>query len=168
MPRGGARINSGPPPDPNALRRDRATDKDGWTSLPADGYDGSIPEWPLTTRLEPTTDDEDDRLEFLAGREAEHWTRIWRTPQAAAWIRLGWVSDVALYVRWLALAEGGDLKAGTEARQWSDRLGLNPAAMMRNRWRVVADQVAARRLEPVSKQPPNARDRLKAVNGGAE
>ena len=162
MPRGGARINSGPPPDPNALRRDRLGDRDGWTTLPASGFAGPIPVWPLTPQL----GDEGDVLEFLAGRESEHWARVWRTPQAAVWSRLGWSADVALYVRWLSLAEAGDLKAGTEARQWSDRLGLNPAAMLRNRWRVAADEVGEKRTAVKSVARRSARDRLKAVNGG--
>jgi hypothetical protein len=47
MPKGGARVQSGPPPDPNALRRDRPSDKAGWTILPASGYQGPLPRWPL-------------------------------------------------------------------------------------------------------------------------
>lgn len=152
MPKGGARINSGPPPDPNALRRDRNSDRDGWTTLPSGGYDGVTPSWPLT---EPND------------REFTVWSEIWRTPQAAAWARLGWLHDVALYVRFLVLSETGDLKAATETRQWSDRLGLNPAAMMRNRWRVAADQVSERREStPRTRSATSARSRaLKMVSG---
>lgn len=47
MPRGGARPVSGPPPDPNALRRDRPSDQATWTTLPAEGRTGEPPEWPL-------------------------------------------------------------------------------------------------------------------------
>ncbi len=165
MPKGGARINSGPPPDPNALRRDRAGDLAGWTTLPSDGYRGRTPKWPLSERIAS----EDEALaELVALRERAHWTKVWRTPQAAAWVRLGWTHDVALYVRWLAMAELGDMKAAGEARQWSDRLGLNPAAMLRNRWRVAADEVTPRRAaEAKAPAGPSARDRLKAVAGGA-
>ncbi|SDT85163.1 hypothetical protein SAMN04488548_1162 [Gordonia westfalica] len=54
--------------------------------------------------------------------------------------------EVAQYVRWKVRAEQGDLKAAAEARQLSDRLGLNPLALMRlrprlsmsTRWRTVA------------------------------
>ena len=45
----------------------------------------------------------------------------------------------------LALGELGDMDNAKEARQWSDRLGLNPSAMLRNRWRIVQDQVAEKR-----------------------
>lgn len=164
VPKGGARVNSGPPPDPNALRRDRQSDRDGWTTLPAGGYAGDIPKWPLLDRV--ATEDE-ALAELVAVQEQAHWAKAWRTPQAAAWVRLGWTHDVALYVRWLAMAELGDMKAAGEARQWSDRLGLNPAAMLRNRWKVSTDEVAGRRQDkaPAAKRP-SARDRLKAVNGG--
>jgi hypothetical protein len=162
MPRGGARVNSGPPPDPNALRRDRASDKDGWVLLPAGGYDGAIPPWPLSQSI--ATDDP-DLADVVSVRERGHWSAAWRTPQAAAWARLGWTHDVALYARWLAMAELGDMKAAGEARQWSDRLGLNPAAMLRNRWKVTTDQIGDRRAERTA-PASSARERLKAVNGG--
>ena len=165
MPKGGARVNSGPPPDPNALKRDRQRDKDGWTTLPASGRTGPTPDWPLA------------RADGKAGttptrRESVVWRQIWRTPQAVAWERLGWHHDVALYVRLLVVGERGNISALTEMRQWSDRLGLNPAAMLRNRWRVSTDEVGQRRSDrpssPVSRPASGetARDRLRAISGG--
>jgi hypothetical protein len=64
------------------------------------------------------------------------WREVWRLPQAAEWERAGCVREVALYARWTALAEAGDLKAAGEARMLSDRLGLNPAALVRLRWQI--------------------------------
>lgn len=165
MPRGGARVNSGPPPDPNALRRDRKQDKDGWTRLPA-RTDAPAPEWPLA---ELSVWGDDDGLKAVERHERELvvWHDLWATPQATAWHRLGWSIEVALYVRLVVDAERtAATKALAEARMWSDRLGLNPAAMLRNRWRVVEDEVAAKRdgrPAPAS----SMRDRLRAVNGGA-
>ena len=127
----------GPAPSPTS-RRQSGHLAHSWTDLPADGYTGRIPKWPLTTATR---------------RESDHWKRIWRTPQAEAWSRLGWTSDVALYVRWLTEGENGNLEAAKEARMWSDRLGLNPIAMLKNRWRVRADEVAARRVERVEDDP---------------
>lgn len=150
MPKGGARVNSGPAPDPNALRRDRAQDRDGWTTLPAEGRPGDPPVWPFMASSE---------------RELQVWASIWRTPQAVAWARLGWTHDVALYVRQLVMAECGDLKAAGESRQWSDRLGLNPAAMLRNRWKIAADETKVRREQRGGDS--SMRDRLKAISGGA-
>jgi hypothetical protein len=79
--------------------------------------------------------------------EALLWRDLWRTPQAVQWERLGWTRDVAQYVRHKVLAELGDLDSAKEARQWSDRLGLTPLAMLRLRWYVVADELAERRQE---------------------
>ena len=120
---------TGPAPNPRS-RRQTGTQAHTWTDLPVDGFKGAVPRWPLPA---------------ASSRETATWKRIWRTPQAAVWANLGWSSEVALYVRWLSLAESGDLKAGVEARQWSDRLGLNPSAMLKNRWRIRADEVAVKR-----------------------
>ena len=211
MPKGGARINSGPPPDPNALRRDRGTglDKDGWLTLPADGYSGPVPGWPLLPdiglranltvverqietleyqleeatgskagQIEVRLDRAREKREVLAFQVAEQesreralWGELWRSAQAAAWhakVGSGGVRDVAQYVRHKVLAELGSMEDAREARQWSDRLGLNPAAMLRNRWRVAADQVGDRRAEKTQQPVPvpagrSSRDRLKAV-----
>ena len=73
MPRGGARTVSGPPPDPNALRRDRPSDAAGWVILPADGRPGDPPEWPLLWQTQ---------------REYDLWKREWSRPQAVMWERV--------------------------------------------------------------------------------
>lgn len=65
--------------------------------------------------------------------ERELWSELWATPQAELWERLCWTREVAQYVRWKILGELGNLEAAKEARQWSDRLGLNPLAMLRLR-----------------------------------
>jgi hypothetical protein len=169
MPKGGARVNSGPPPDPNALRRDRASDSDGWTLLPSGGRTADAPPWPLLSHVGQQTDLEHHvNVEATDRRELAVWLDIWRTPQACAWERLGWTLDVALYVRLMVGAEAGDFKAASEARQWSDRLGLNPAAMLRNRWRIVEDELGPRRngAAPSGTTPKagqSARDRLRAA-----
>lgn len=213
MAKGGARVNSGPPPDPNALRRDRNRDldKDGWLTLPASGFDGDVPAWPLLpdiglrsrllsteklverlqdevrecrsegrlAQLESRLDKSLERVEVLAFQVAEQesrerglWDELWRSPQAAAWalkVGSGGVRDVAQYVRHKVLAELGSMEDAKEARQWSDRLGLNPSAMLRNRWRLASDQVGERRTSRAVVRGPSvasSRERLKAVNGG--
>ncbi|MDP9220203.1 MAG: hypothetical protein M3P23_06650, partial [Actinomycetota bacterium] len=116
----------------------------------------------------------------VTASEAAHWAAAWATPQALVWEQIGWTHDVALMCRMLALAEGGLMSAASEARQWSDRVGLNPPAMARYRWRIVeerparqgnADQ-AADRAALAAMRGPNARermrsrDRLEAMDGG--
>ena len=145
---------TGPAPNANS-RRQTGNQANTWTDLPAGGYAGAIPEWPFVGRSE---------------RELEVWSQIWRTPQAAAWITLGWTFDIALYVRWQVAASESEesslteaLKAGNEARQWSDRLGLNPTAMLKNRWRVRADEIGEKRTEK-SATSTKARRRLKVAD----
>jgi hypothetical protein len=97
--------------------------------------------------------------------ETALWRDLWALPQAVQWERLGWTRDVAQYVRHKVMAELGDLDGAREARQWSDRLGLSPMAMLRLRWEVTADEVGQRRER--SAAPRSARTRLKVVDAGA-
>lgn len=99
--------------------------------------------------------------------EAALWKDLWSTPQSVEWERLGWTRDVAQYVRHKVLAELGDLDAAREARQWSDRLGLTPLAMLRLRWEVARDEVSARRDSRPAERPASARSRLRVVDSGA-
>lgn len=201
MPKGGARVNSGPPPDPNALRRERPEDKAGWTLLPASGRSGDVPLWPLPpdvrlssllesveaqrevlcaqidggdaprgahaklAKLDQTAAEVQVRLRVAAGMEADLWSSIWTTPQSVVWESLRWTREVAIYVRWQVLGELGDLDAAKEARQWSDRLGLNPAAMLRNRWKIAVDAAPVTRR--TTTRTAGARERFKVVEGGA-
>jgi hypothetical protein len=105
------------------------------------------------------------RLDTMLARqgeaEAELWAALWATPQAVQWERLRWTRTVATYVRWQVRGEGGDLKAAQEARHLNDRLGLNPVAMQRLRWTVVADELAERKTAKAS--AATARKRVRAV-----
>lgn len=65
--------------------------------------------------------------------EVALWEQLWQTPQAVMWREAHAEREVAQYVRWSIRAESGDLKAAGEARQRSDRLGLNPLALLRLR-----------------------------------
>lgn len=217
MPRGGARVNSGPPPDPTALRRERPSDKDGWTTLPA-ARKGRTPKWPLLPDVTLTASRTflQDRIEGLDGElgeaemeqdrdlvrslrkdldaarlelytlearieqqdavERQLWRDAWKSPQATAWERLAWHRDVAQYVRHKTLGEMGSIRDAQEARQWSDRLGLNPAAMLRLRWKVAADEVQQRRADRLSAAPAPApaarngdmRSRIGVVQDGGQ
>ncbi len=100
--------------------------------------------------------------------EASLWRELWKLPQAVEWERLSWLRDVAQYVRHKVLAELGDLDSAKEARQWSDRLGLTPLAMLRLRWRVAVDELAEKRQQREQSKlgetsGPGARARIKAV-----
>lgn len=73
------------------------------------------------------------RIEQATDAEIALWTDLWSIPQAVIWEESHAHREVAQYVRWKVRAEQGDLKAATEARQLSDRLGLNPLALLRLR-----------------------------------
>jgi hypothetical protein len=72
------------------------------------------------------------------------------------WSELAWSREVAQYVRLKIQGELGNLDAAKEARQWSDRLGLNPLAMLRLRWEIErtedAEQRGAKRRGPAKPQ----------------
>lgn len=144
--KGGARTNSGPPPDPSSRRQQTKSQASGWVDLPAEGRGEPAPAWPL---------------EHYTEHELSVWESLWALPQAKAWEALQIPPRVvALYVRFSVKAEGEGAeaaKAATEARQAEDRLGLNPAAMLRNRWRVASDEVGVKRTE---KAAPAKRRRL--------
>lgn len=193
----------GPPPKPEGSRARRNATV-SMTRLPAKGFDGPIPSWPLRAdvvlaakrkvaaakverleydltecagdkraKVERQLDPAMERLAVLDAQmeaqaecEQDLWASLWRTPQAAAWNQLGWHRMVALYVRWQILAENGALDAGKEARQYEDRLGLNPLAMLRLRWAVADDEVSEQRSGPTG-GAPSSRSRygnLRAVS----
>jgi len=153
MPKGG-HARSGPPPDPNALRRER--DKGEWTMLPATGRPGDAPVWPLLGHSE---------------REAILWGDLWRKPQALMWERYGQEIEVALYVRNLCQAElpGAPINLGTLVRQMADSLGLTTPGLRTNRWRIV-NAVPAEAVPAPGKAAPkrtSSRSRLKVVRDDA-
>ena len=146
MPRGGARANSGPPPDPSSRRQQTKAQASGWIDLPAEGRPGDPPAWPFATELPG---------------EAEAWSVLWSKPQAVAWEATAVdLRVVAMYVRRSIEAEA-DVKASSEARQIGALLGLDPASMLRNRWRVKSDEVAEKRA---TKAAPAKRRALKVAD----
>lgn len=155
MTRGGARSRSGPPPDPNALRRSRASDP-AWTKIPASGRgDVPAPDWPL---VEPST------------RELELWAAWWAEPVAVLWAESHALHYVAFTVRMFAEAE--QPKARTEDRkslnQMMANLFLTPDSQLRGRILIVDEDADA--APPVAAEDEGAtvtdiRDRL--TGGGA-
>lgn len=121
MPRGG-HANSGPAPDPEALRRTRNTDA-AWHVLPVTGRPGPPPDWPL---------------DELTDREAALWVTLWAKPQATRWEVLGQELEVALYVRRWVEAEkpGAPAAAVVVVRQLGEALGLTIPGLARNRWQI--------------------------------
>lgn len=155
MASGGARNRSGPKADPNSGRSDRR----GYslTALPAKGWAGDIPEWPLSE----ATDDE-----FAL------WQEAWRTPQAWAWAqaseRWRW-RTVALWVRTRIRCEAPDAPANLLAQlhRFADQIGMTTAGLAEMGWAIAKDEVGEKRAEAESEPAPkpSSRDRLKVVSG---
>lgn len=104
------------------------------------------------------------RMDQATDMETALWNELWSSPQAILWEEAHAQREVAQYVRWKVRAEQGDLKSGAEARQLSDRLGLNPLALLRLRAEIervdeAEDQGRQRRSNakpaPRKKKPPN-------------
>lgn len=153
MTSGGARARSGPAPDPNALRRDRADDK-AWVSLPAEGFSGEVADFPLG-----------DQSVF----EVSLWGELWRKPQAVMWDRLGLKYQVAAYERAYCESTRPDASAGlkTAVLRMEAELGLSTVGMGQLRWKIAADELAERREDAPPRRGSSTKRRLKAVDGGA-
>ena len=154
--RGGARNRSGPPADPNSGRSDAR----GYslTALPAEGFDGPIPDFPLP---EPTD------------RELEVWDEAWRTPQACAWSlpSEAWrIRSVALWVRTSVRCEAPEAGAALlgQLHRFADQIGMTTAGLAEMGWKVAVDETATKRTEKTAAAPKrsSARDRMKVVSGG--
>jgi hypothetical protein len=169
---GGARMRSGPAPDPNALRRDRSDDA-GWITLPADGYKGDVPEFPLPAisiydiywvDKERIKEFDADATEALHEREVALWETLWRKPQAAMWAELGLDYEVAAYVRGYIESTSAESNAGlkTAVLRMAAEIGLSLPGMHGLRWKI-ATSVGATTSAPAARKATSSRARLKAV-----
>lgn len=181
MPKGGARNRSGPQKREGSGRSDRV----GYslTALPAEGYTGDAPAFPLPRRdvfrkewneagkqVQVFDPDETRRV---AEREADLWRWLWGTPQACAWSMPseGWrLHTIALYTRTFVICESGDATAADKGslHRFADQIGMTTAGLAEMGWKVAVDQTAEKR-EPQKKAeaPKSSRSRMKVVKGGA-
>lgn len=175
---GGARNRSGPKPDEESGRSDQR----GYslTALPAEGYDGPVPEWPLPRRVVTRWEYEDkrrfqvpdlDATEAVVERELDLWEWLWRTPQACAWSMPSesWrLHVIAMYVRTFVVCEGSEATAADKGslHRFADQIGMTTAGLAEMGWKVAVDKVAEKRAENEAKseeRPPSSRDRMRVV-----
>ena len=151
MPSGG-HARSGPPPDPNALRRERKSDQAGWLTLPPP-REGPPPTWPLTESTK---------------REDAMWARLWATSQGAQWELLGLTDEVALYVR--TFCEASQLEASAPLRTLAVRqmegLGLSAAGMARLRWKLPGAEPVKEAAKHDGRRTTSVKERFAVVEGG--
>jgi len=166
MAKGGARNRSGPSKQEDSGRSDRA----GYslTALPAEGYDGPIPSFPLMPRRISRWEFEDkrkfqvpdeDATELVADREQALWEWAWRTPQACAWSMPSesWrIHTIAMWVRTFVICEGADATAADKGslHRFADQIGMTTAGLAEMGWKVAVDELAAKR----SSQPDPSHD----------
>ncbi len=137
-----------PKNDP-ARSRGRNTRPNGVVVLPAAGYQGPIPPWPLGD-----LPDSDDSFE-IGARERELWSDLWRSPQAAVWADTNAAGAVGRYVRLRVASERkpSDASIANAVGAQEDRIGLNPKSMRLMLWMVDPDELAALRKEATSGAP---------------
>lgn len=148
MASGGARARSGPAPDPDSYR----SQSRDWIDLPAGGFAGEIPEFPLADALV---------------LEVELWAELWRKPQASAWAALGLKYQVAAYVRAFLESVQAEASAGlkTAVLRMETELGLSIAGMKQNLWRISTDAApAGSSAAPRAARKTTSGDWLKAVS----
>lgn len=111
--KGGARIRSGPAPDPSALVHGDMRD---WTRLSSAPVTDAPPVWPLPEQSE---------------REDVLWAIMWGKPQSRIWRTNGQELEVALHVRTFGEAERTDAPTSlrTLVRQQQDSLLLSLPAL---------------------------------------
>lgn len=172
MARGGARNRSGPQADPNSGRSERMGVK--LTALPAQGYDGPVPDFPLPRRVvwyeyfedkKKVRELDDGATESVAEREDELWEWAWRTPQACAWAQPSesWrLHTIAMWVRTYVLCEGSEATAADKGslHRFADQIGMTPAGLKENGWAIAVDQVGEKRAESPEPVKPVADDEL--------
>jgi hypothetical protein len=176
MTSGGARVKSGPAPDPRSGRSDRR----GLTfrMLPAEGFKGRIPKFPLPKIDFGFFTKDGERVEDLEGsesfarREKELWRWAWRTPQAVVWFEEPWRQyTVAMWVRTAATCETqrGGAADKTAMLRLADQIGLTPSGLAMNGWQIgdaATGEVSADGGAPISGRSSRSRVKLKVVGDG--
>ena len=157
MTHGGSRNRSGPKADPKSARSESRKLAESVVTLPSKGFTGRIPAWPLSR---------------ASAQERDVWKWAWRTPQAAQWAQEPWRHrTVALWVRWSVRSEDPNCSATavTASIRLADQIGMTPAGLVENGWKISEDDVGkarASKAAAVAEEKPVPKRRLRAVPGG--
>ena len=154
MASGGARNRSGPPAVAGSGRSDRRGFR--LDALPAAGFDGPVPSFPLMPRSVYRWEFEDKRrfqvlddeaTAAIREREAALWEWAWRTPQACAWSMPSesWrVHTIAMWVRTFVICESNEGTAADKSslHRFADQIGMTTAGLAEMGWHIKPDLVA--------------------------
>lgn len=154
---GGARLRSGAKKDPTSEASLAA--RDGFVVLPVAGFKGKPPAWP-----KPALFDESGAESAVSKRAKKLWVETWKFPQAVVWAGEPWRFEViAEYCVLTATIESDPARSAAlfaQLHRYRDQLGLTPAGLKENGWRIGGEEVK----KPSSKRQSSSRDRvLKAV-----
>lgn len=175
MTSGGARNRSGPQPREGSGRSERA----GYSlkALPADGYQGPPPAFPLPRRDVFRKEWNEDGKQILVydheetkrveARELELWEWLWSTPQACAWSLPSerWrLPVIGLYARTFVICESGDATAADKGslHRFADQIGMTTAGLAEMGWKVAVED-SSEASSGAQPAPPLIR-RLRAAN----
>lgn len=166
----GGHARSGPPPNPDSARSDARGLK--FTALPASGYAGEVPDFPLPKRVivntwtegsgrdrEKRTERDDGATEATWERELALWSWLWTTPQACAWAQPSerWrLPAISMYVRTFVICEGAEATAADKGslHRFADDIGMTPAGLRNNGWQIATDKLAEKRADKASEPEP--------------
>lgn len=127
MPRDGARIGAGRPPEEGSLREAVRIESGLIRTLPR-ARGGQAPAWPLS---KATT------------REQQVWRSLWKKPQAIVWEEQGSERQVAMYVRTSAETPGATAALRSLLLRQENDLLLTHAALLRAGFRISTSTSAA-------------------------
>ena len=178
MASGGSRNRSGPAPDERSGRSEACGYK--LTALPAEGFKGRVPKFPLPRRQVYVVIDKvrhlnEDATVAVNDREAELWRWAWRTPQACAWSLPSerWrIYSIAMWVRTAVICEGSTATAADKnsLHRFADQIGLTTAGLREMGWKVAEDELAKKAADhaPTSPTAPRRERRLRVASGDGD
>lgn len=142
MSHGGARVRSGPVPNPRSERSKKRGLK--FDFLDPEGYAGEVPKFPLPRLPLYMETDGGKRVDNRASnarkkRELALWQWAWETPQAIAWAREPWRQyAVAMWVRTAVICEASEGTAADKGAlmRLADQIGITPDGLIKNGWRI--------------------------------
>lgn len=146
-----------------------------WIDLPAGGYSGEVPDFPLPRAIQfstffedgkKVTEADDGATESVWDAELDLWVELWSKPQAAAWASLGLKFQVAAYVRAFLESVKADAVSGlkTAVLRMETELGLSIAGMRSNGWRIADGTASAPATAAPAARKTSSGDWLKAVS----